>query len=140
MDIDCRFALSTSEAWELSTLTHKLKTILEHLKKKMEECIRYIGKPVLCCVIDHAMPYIEMNAWKYLIQLHTISTTLFCTYMDLTYFCYIRYHLYILKFSYSMQRRGWMLNLIKCLSNSSKWSTLTTWEFSRPWFALGMMC
>ncbi|KAK7839073.1 protein sieve element occlusion b [Quercus suber] len=56
------FALSTSEAWELSTLTHKLKTILEHLKKKMEECVRYIGKPVLCCVIDHAMPYIEMNA------------------------------------------------------------------------------
>ncbi|KAL4653267.1 hypothetical protein ACB092_01G290600 [Castanea dentata] len=36
------FALSTSEAWEISTLTHKLKTILEHLKKKMEECARYI--------------------------------------------------------------------------------------------------
>ena len=62
MDIDCRFAFSPSEAWELSTLTHKLKTILEHLKKKMEECNRYIGKPVLCCVIDHAMPYIEMSA------------------------------------------------------------------------------
>ena len=62
MDIDCRFAFSPSEAWELSTLTHKLKTILVHLKKKMEECIRYIGKPVLCCVIDHAMPYIEMSA------------------------------------------------------------------------------
>ncbi|XP_065622782.1 protein SIEVE ELEMENT OCCLUSION B-like isoform X1 [Quercus suber] len=36
------FALSTSEAWEISTLTHKLKTILEHLKKMMEECVRYI--------------------------------------------------------------------------------------------------
>ncbi|XP_050270978.1 protein SIEVE ELEMENT OCCLUSION B-like [Quercus robur] len=40
--IGYEFALSTSEAWELSTLTHKLKTILEHLKKKMDECIRYI--------------------------------------------------------------------------------------------------
>ena len=59
MDIDCRFALSTSEAWDLSTLTHKLKTILEHLKKQMEECVRYIGKPVLYCVIEHAMPYIK---------------------------------------------------------------------------------
>ena len=62
MDIDCKFALSTSEAWELSTLTHNLKTILKHLKKKMEECVRYIGKPVLCCIIDHVMTYIEMNA------------------------------------------------------------------------------
>nr|POE75711.1 protein sieve element occlusion b [Quercus suber] len=36
------FALSTTEAWEPSTLALKLKTILEDLRKKMKECIQYI--------------------------------------------------------------------------------------------------
>ena len=53
MAIDCRFALSTTEAWEPSTLALKLKIILEDLRKKMKDCIRYIGKPVLCCVTNH---------------------------------------------------------------------------------------
>ncbi|XP_054801925.1 protein SIEVE ELEMENT OCCLUSION B isoform X1 [Prosopis cineraria] len=38
------FMLSTTEAWELSTLAHKLKTILEHLRKHLDICYKYIEK------------------------------------------------------------------------------------------------
>ncbi|KAF5457319.1 hypothetical protein F2P56_021429 [Juglans regia] len=36
------FVVSTTEAWELSTLTHKLRTIRDHLKKQLEICNQYI--------------------------------------------------------------------------------------------------
>ncbi|XP_042976815.1 protein SIEVE ELEMENT OCCLUSION B-like [Carya illinoinensis] len=36
------FVASTTEAWELSTLTHKLRTIRDHLKKQLEICNQYI--------------------------------------------------------------------------------------------------
>ncbi|KAJ4729349.1 Protein SIEVE ELEMENT OCCLUSION B like [Melia azedarach] len=36
------FVLSTSEAWELSTLAHKLKNIHEHLKKLIAKCYQHI--------------------------------------------------------------------------------------------------
>ncbi|KAF7845123.1 protein SIEVE ELEMENT OCCLUSION B [Senna tora] len=38
--------LSTTEAWELSTLAHKLKTILDHLKTHLGSCFRYIEKRI----------------------------------------------------------------------------------------------
>ncbi|XP_057720599.1 protein SIEVE ELEMENT OCCLUSION B-like [Arachis stenosperma] len=38
------FMQSTTEAWELSTLAHKLKNILEHLRKNLDSCYRQIEK------------------------------------------------------------------------------------------------
>lgn len=38
------FVISTSEAWELSTLAHKLKNIHESLKKLMATCYRHIDE------------------------------------------------------------------------------------------------
>ena len=35
---------STNEAWELSTLTHKINSILDLLKKQLALCYQYIGK------------------------------------------------------------------------------------------------
>ncbi|XP_044465651.1 protein SIEVE ELEMENT OCCLUSION B isoform X2 [Mangifera indica] len=37
-------AVSTTEAWELSTLAHKLKTIYEHLTKQLVTCYQYIDE------------------------------------------------------------------------------------------------
>ncbi|GKV37153.1 hypothetical protein SLEP1_g45214 [Rubroshorea leprosula] len=36
------YSISTTEAWELSTLAHKLKNIHEHLKKQLDICYQYI--------------------------------------------------------------------------------------------------
>ena len=42
---DCRYWMSaTSEAWELSTLTHKINSILDLLKKQLDLCYQYIGR------------------------------------------------------------------------------------------------
>lgn len=38
------FMTSTTEAWELSTLAHKLKNILDHLRKQLDSCYIYIEK------------------------------------------------------------------------------------------------
>ncbi|XP_016207028.1 protein SIEVE ELEMENT OCCLUSION B [Arachis ipaensis] len=38
------FMQSTTESWELSTLAHKLKNILEHLRKNLDSCYRQIEK------------------------------------------------------------------------------------------------
>lgn len=75
MAIDCRFSLSTTEEWEPSTLALKLKTILKDLRKKMKECIQYIGKPVLCIAI-------KMDTWTW----HT------CEIKQCFIIYYIRYH------------------------------------------------
>ncbi|MED6198858.1 hypothetical protein PIB30_070549 [Stylosanthes scabra] len=40
------FMQSTTEAWELSTLAHKLKNILEHLRKNLDSCYRQIEKRI----------------------------------------------------------------------------------------------
>ncbi|KAJ6676377.1 PROTEIN SIEVE ELEMENT OCCLUSION A [Salix viminalis] len=37
------FSVSTTEAWELSTLAHKLNNVLEHLRKQLATCYQHIG-------------------------------------------------------------------------------------------------
>lgn len=39
-----RHVSSTSEAWELSSLAHKLSNIHDHLTKQLELCYRHIGQ------------------------------------------------------------------------------------------------
>ncbi|KAG6741658.1 hypothetical protein POTOM_054935 [Populus tomentosa] len=38
------FSISTTKAWELSTLAHKLSNILEHLRKQLATCYQYIDE------------------------------------------------------------------------------------------------
>lgn len=41
--VDCRSISSTTEAWELSSLAHKVTSIHEHLKSQLVLCYQYIG-------------------------------------------------------------------------------------------------
>ena len=41
-----RYAASTAEAWELSSLAHKVSNIHEHLKKQLTLCHQQIGGPL----------------------------------------------------------------------------------------------
>ncbi|XP_011013170.1 PREDICTED: uncharacterized protein LOC105117262 [Populus euphratica] len=38
------FSISTTDAWELSTLAHKLSNILDHLRKQLDICYQYIDE------------------------------------------------------------------------------------------------
>ncbi|KAL3611992.1 hypothetical protein D5086_003012 [Populus alba] len=38
------FSISTTDAWELSTLAHKLSNILDHLRKQLDTCYQYIDE------------------------------------------------------------------------------------------------
>ena len=38
-----RFSISTTVAWELSSLAHKLSNILDHLKTQLATCYQHIG-------------------------------------------------------------------------------------------------
>ncbi|XP_011013023.1 PREDICTED: uncharacterized protein LOC105117152 [Populus euphratica] len=38
------FSISTTAAWELSTLAHKLSNILDHLRKQLDTCYQYIDE------------------------------------------------------------------------------------------------
>ncbi|XP_061963670.1 protein SIEVE ELEMENT OCCLUSION B-like [Populus nigra] len=38
------FSISTTVAWELSTLAHKLSNILDHLRKQLDTCYQYIDE------------------------------------------------------------------------------------------------
>lgn len=42
-----RHPLSTSEAWEISALVHKVSNIHNHLRDKLDACHKHIGEPDL---------------------------------------------------------------------------------------------
>lgn len=43
----CRALSSASEAWELSSLAHKVASIYEHLKNQLALCYQYIGENII---------------------------------------------------------------------------------------------
>ena len=43
---DFRYTASATEAWELSSLAHKVNNIHEHLKKQLALCKQHIGWPL----------------------------------------------------------------------------------------------
>lgn len=53
--VHCRSISSTTEAWELSSLAHKVTSIYEHLTNQLVLCYQYIGGynytfELMCCL------------------------------------------------------------------------------------------
>lgn len=42
--VDFSYVTSTTEAWELSSLAHKVRNIYEHLTKQLLLCHQHIGE------------------------------------------------------------------------------------------------
>jgi hypothetical protein len=83
MGVDCRFLLS-NEPWELSTLAHKLKNIIDHVKEKLLLCSSEIRKP-----LSSFIPCYFLFFW--LAKLYRVIVTDHVNPIKMTIYIYIKH-------------------------------------------------